>query len=314
MSVHDAAYRQIFSHACVLQSLLDAVLPADLSCLLDRDGGQLLPTSYFSRGGRSRQADLVWRLQRRDCREQYVFLSLEHQSTVDPLMALRMATYSSLLLENLARRQGLKAGRLPLVLPVAVYSGTRRWTAPVCLDALFESAPTLLKRYQPRQEYLLIEQKKQLMNGSLPANSLLGLIFRLHHHESLDELRELVQTLNYNLAGDATQGLRRTLLEWVMHGLLPERLPGVLLPSLKLFSEIPTMLEDRPPIWTEQWMAQGHERGQQSLLRHLVEHRFGPLAPHFQEMLGQGSEADVQAWSLNLLTADSLQQVFTPDF
>ncbi len=94
-----------------------------------------------------------------------------------------------------------------------------------------------------------------------------------------------------------------------MHGLLPERLPGVLLPSLKLFSEIPTMLEDRPPIWTEQWMAQG----QQSLLRYQIEHRFGPLAPHFQEMLGQGSEADVQAWSLNLLTADSLQQVFPPD-
>lgn len=309
MSVHDAAYRQIFSHTWVLQSLLDAVLPAELSCLLDRSGGQLVPTSYFSRGGRSRQADLVWRVPRRDDQEQYVLLSLEHQSTVDPLMALRMATYCSLLLENMARREGLQAGGLPLVLPVAVYSGTRRWTAPVCLDALFVSAPELWKRYQPRQEYLLIEQKKQLMNGSLPADSLLGLIFRLHHHQSLDELRELIQTLNYCLAGDAAQGLRRTLLEWVMHGLLPERLPGVPLPSLKHFSEIPTMLEDRPPNWTEQWMAQG----QQSLLRHQMEHRFGPLAPHFQEMLDQSSEADVQAWSLNLLTADSLQQVFTPD-
>lgn len=306
MSVHDAAYRQIFSHVLVLESLLETVVSAELASLLDTAGGQLLPSSYFARGGRSRNADLVWRLRRRDSREQYILLSLEHQSTVDPLMALRMTTYTSLLLENLARRERLVAGRLPLVLPIAIYSGTRRWAASTRLEDLFMPTPLLLKRYQPRQEYLLIEQKQQLMNGSLPTDSLLGLIFRLHHHQSLDELRELVQTLNHRLSGEAAEGLRRTLLEWVMHGLLPERLPCVPLPALNHFSEISTMLDDRPPNWTEQWMAQG----QQALLRHQMEHRFGPLAPHLQELLGQGSEADVRAWSLNLLTADNVQQVF----
>src|SRR5690625_7338717 len=84
---------------------------------------------------------------------------LEHQSTSDRIMALRMATYSALLYETLmASNLFSRKAHLPRILPVVLYSGIKRWTAPRSMNDLLESSPRALQPYAFQLRYILIDQ------------------------------------------------------------------------------------------------------------------------------------------------------------
>ena len=62
----------------------------------------------------------------------YLVLLLEFQATVDRAMAVRMLAYTAMLQQRLVADGALdEHGALPPVLPVVLYNGRRRWTAPV---------------------------------------------------------------------------------------------------------------------------------------------------------------------------------------
>jgi hypothetical protein len=61
------------------------------------------------------------------------------------------------LYQDLIRNRHLgQRRRLPPVLPIVLYNGRRRWTAPTDLGDLIEPGPVELAGYQPRFRYLLI--------------------------------------------------------------------------------------------------------------------------------------------------------------
>lgn len=60
-----------------------------------------------------------------------------------PHMALRSATYCGLQYESLLQHQQIKPGtRLPVVLPVVLYSGVKPWTEPTVTTDLIDQAPS----------------------------------------------------------------------------------------------------------------------------------------------------------------------------
>ncbi len=75
--------------------------------------------------------------------EQAVFAAfLEFQTTVDRYMAVRLLACVSLLYQGLIRAGQLPAsGKLPPVVPIGLYNGRGRWTAPLNVTGLMESVP-----------------------------------------------------------------------------------------------------------------------------------------------------------------------------
>ena len=83
-------------------------------------------------------------------------LALEFQSSPDSTMALRMEAYVALLRQETIAEGGPRAGRrLPRALPVAVYTGRRRWR-PETLGELTAPTPAGWSRWQARFEFLLV--------------------------------------------------------------------------------------------------------------------------------------------------------------
>ena len=72
-------------------------------------------------------------------------------------MALRILTYTGLLLLELARNQPPEVAgeRLPAVLPVVLYNGTEPWTAAPDMGSLITPVGPWLAPYQPAQRYYL---------------------------------------------------------------------------------------------------------------------------------------------------------------
>ena len=130
--MHDAAYKGLFSCRRMVEDLLRGFVAPEWSDALDFSTLEKLPAEYVSDDLRRRHGDVVWRVRFRDETWLYLLVMLEFQSTADPYMAVRILVYTGLLYQDLIRRGAVgDGGRLPPVLPVVLYNGRPRWSAPV---------------------------------------------------------------------------------------------------------------------------------------------------------------------------------------
>jgi len=308
MNRHDRSYRRLLGQPRLVRELFEGLLRPSWGEILDWSGLQALPTDYISDALRQRQGDRVWRVPRRDGDDLYILLMLEHQSTDDAMMALRMNTYCSLLLEQILQREPKvrRRGRLPAILPVVLYSGPARWASATELAELFDPMPRGLQRYTPCFRYLLIDEGAWVERGGMPVENLATLLFRLEHNRGIEEVQALAQTLYNCTQGAEHQEVRRAFAVWLKHVLLARALPEVDLPETDDLLEIKDMLAENTRSWTYQW----RQEGEALLLTRQLARKFGPLSPETEARLRGATPAQLEAWSLNLLDAKSLEEVW----
>ncbi len=257
---------------------------------------------------------------------------LEHQSSNDPIMALRILTYCALLYASLLTRKLIpKGGRLPIILPVVLYSGVRRWTAPLSVVDLIDPAPQALLPYLPQMRYLLIDEGRLVRSGALPSDNLASLLFRLEHNKGIDDVQDLMQTVWDSTEGSEYAEVRLAFTAWAKYVLLPRALPDVVVPNVDNLLEIKTMLTEHSRSWTHQWKAEGlqeglkegiqkglqkglqkgHQEGASAVVHRLLLRKFGTLPSETEHRLKQATPAQLETWSLNILDATTLDDVFT---
>ncbi len=166
--VHDENYKRLFAFPRMVEDLLRAVVTgvwldeANFSTL------RKLSSEYVSDDLRRRLGDTVWRM-RVGRGRLHVLVLLEFQSREDPDMALRVLEYTALLYRELRRNEALAPdGRRPPVLPVVLYNGTARWTAPREVRELIAEVGPSLAPCQPSQRYLLLDER-HVEEDDLPA-------------------------------------------------------------------------------------------------------------------------------------------------
>ncbi|HWK61093.1 MAG TPA: DUF4351 domain-containing protein [Eoetvoesiella sp.] len=86
--------------------------------------------------------------------------------------------------------------------------------------------------------------------------------------------------------------------------------------------EITDMLADQSRSWTHQWKMEGLQEGRQEgrregrqegelvLLQRQLTRKFGPLPETTQQRLKAATSAQLETWSLNILDAATLEEVF----
>ncbi|MFA7680870.1 MAG: DUF4351 domain-containing protein, partial [Pigmentiphaga sp.] len=99
-------------------------------------------------------------------------------------------------------------------------------------------------------------------------------------------------------------------LDWARHVLLPRALPEVDLSQADNLLEIKTMLTDHTRSWTHQWKTEGRVEGRAELLHKLLTRKFGPLPANIEQRLNTATSETLEIWSLNLLDAKRLEEVF----
>ena len=244
----DAAYKRLFSRPRMVQDLLRGFAARDWSGALDFASLTPLPASYVSRDLQQRHGDLVWRVRFGGDRWLYLVLLLEFQSGVDRAMAVRMLTYSGLLYQKLVAEGVLRErGALPPVLPVVIYNGRSPWTAPTDLSELIAGGGAALARYQPSQQYFLLDEGR-VDGGALPPGNLVSALIALETNRDRARLPALLDTLIGLLRAQDDEELTDAFSAWAEQVLLPRPLPGQLpgtasapLPRLE---EVRTMLAE----------------------------------------------------------------------
>ena len=104
--LHDNGYKYLFSHAELVQELLEAFAPPGVSALLDYTTLRLENGNYVTPAMKPRADDLVWSVELQG-RRIYLYLLLEFQSTPDDTMPARMLQYVAALYDHLLRSKAV---------------------------------------------------------------------------------------------------------------------------------------------------------------------------------------------------------------
>ena len=259
--MHDAAYKDLFSRPRMVEDLLRGSAAREWSDALDLSTLEKLPAEYVSDDLRRRRGDAVWRVRFRDRKWLYLLVMLEFQSTTDRYMAVRILVYTALPYQDLIRRGALgDDGRLPPVLPVALYNGRPRWSAPVEAADLIAPAGEALAPFQPSQRYFLLDEGRW-GEDDLPRRNLAAALIALENSDSAERLSELLAALSEWLRDSEDDELRRAFVEWIRQAALRGRLPEAALPVAQALEGGGAMLAESVKEWTEQWLREGREQG-----------------------------------------------------
>jgi predicted transposase YdaD len=135
---HDALFKRTFSDPKHVRDELRAVLKPALLAQLNLATLRPCPGSFVDQALAGSHSDLLFSVELAG-KPALLYLLCEHQSTVDPLMPLRMLGYVvRVLLQHAEQTKG--ALPLPIVVPLLVHHSATGWTVSTRLEELFDPA------------------------------------------------------------------------------------------------------------------------------------------------------------------------------
>ena len=193
-----------------LEALLEMLL-GSLVEAFDFERVEQLNRSFISDEFRTQESDMVFSLPFRSptqtCEEVIVYLLIEHQSTVDRSMALRLLSYMvQIWMEE--RRQWREAKqpeaewRVTPIIPIVFYTGSGEWKAPLSVTALMD-IPEVLTRFVPAFDILSLDAKATAPDELTQTGHPLGWLLTVLQQERTEDPDVMRQTLL-----DALEGLR----------------------------------------------------------------------------------------------------------
>jgi predicted transposase YdaD len=291
----------------------------DLSTLRVEDG------SYVDPALTHRHSDLV--LSARMHGERVYFYTLvEQQRDMEARMVLRTGQYMLHLWDTLARDPRLE--RLPPIIPIVIYNGRRRWTAPLAFQDLVAVPPAVQEHVLPHVPHFRIRlldlhggRMDDLVESALTALgrvvlwclSVAGDDQRLekdmvHLRGALDEVV---------LAPDAPAAFA-AILRYLRatHPEMPaEKVDAVMRNATgpEAREVVVDIIEEFKDMGRQEGRQEGKQEGKQealsSMLLDLLAHRFGPVPADAKKRILEADVKKLRRWALRVLDAASIQEV-----
>lgn len=338
---HDRLHHLLFGHREVIEDLLRHVIRhldfANGGSWLDGLDWSTLkrePEISTSRQLDRRIRDVVWSVSWRGS-PLFLILLIEFQSQPHRFMALRQLTYLSLFYEDLVKSGRIgKAGLLPPALPICLYNGEESWRAPVSLEELVAPYPRELGCFQPRFQYLLIDELKTQVDISGDRNTA-GSVFAIQQIENRHQLLAVLEAVDRWLPRSAESVLRQDILGMVRQ-VMPDQLLEIdqglsleefamgakerLTKDLENFGQALSdkarslgRMEGRTEGRAEgraEGRTEGRTEGQRVLLAKQLRLKFGPLPAAVEERLAAADVHQLETWAARILTASRLDQIW----
>ncbi len=319
MNEHDVSRRRIFAEKNTMADLIRGFVDESWVAQLDFDTLERVSGSFVSDRFKPRENDIIWRVRFRG-EWLYVYLLLEFQSTVDRFMALRLMVYVGLLYQQLIaeRRIDESDGLLPPVLPIVLYNGSRRWSAPFDIAGLMADCPGSLSRYRPHMRYLLLEEHA-FDNARLAGmRNLAALVFRFEQCSDPEEFTVVIDAMVEWAAQTKHRAALKRIARWVRAILDRGRVPAESMPDLDDIEECGVMLKERVEEWKREFkeegiregIEKGIEKGEATVLMRQLTARFGELDEAHRSRIEQASADELLVWAERILTADKISDVF----
>ena len=299
MSTRDTAWKHLFALPAMVEHLLRGFAP-ELAAHLDFDSLAQLSPVWTAAGHEQRLSDDAWRIGYADGSGRSLVLLIEFQSATDPRMAMRMRRYDGMARERLRRQRWLDPDGELRTLPVVIYSGARRWTAPGAASRVGVDADGELLLPAP-WTYLLLDARR--LPVDYDARNLAVAVLSIENAPTLAAaaagLRAMAGWLPEMFGGEDARQVLESVMAWLsptLARLFPAGGAAAAVAALRrelLGSEEEdgkmTTLAQRVRKWEAEFVREGRREGRQEGRR---EGRQEGLREGRQEGLRQGLAAE----------------------
>ena len=342
---HDLLFHRVFQDLENARSHLATVLPARVVTALDLTELTPAPSLLVDAVLQGRENDLLFTVPLREGgSEAIIFVLLEHQTSVDGRMAWRVLQYMVRAWDFWLRNTESKTAPFPPIIPLVLYHGARRWTAPLDFTELLGIPDELRDEpllTQPSLRYAvqdLSQVSEDELRGRAMVQMMLLLMRRAHTGDLFSQLPRWAHVIGQIAASSGGDGLR-TVLTYMMEVEAEPRSPEVWQQTIEdTLQQNPLAQEQIMGLanWLrqqgrEEGREQGREegrqegrqegiqigeaRGQRAFLVRLLTQRFGTLSDAQAAHVAQADLDHIQLWVDRLFTASSAAEVLaeTPD-
>lgn len=251
---YDEAYKYIFSSKRIACQLLHSFVNVPFVREITPENLQLVDKSFISDELLKREADLIYKVSHRG-KSAYIYILMEFQSTPDKAIPVRMLNYITMFYDLLLRNS--KTGKLPPVLPLLIYNGSKDWTVPLRLEELIE--PLIPERYIPRFEYYPIIEKDYSDETLFEINNLVSAIMILENSRDDENLQDIINRVAKCLKKEHKEDLR-LFKNWFLKMFSDER-PEVKVDDIPKWGDGGHMFAETAQKLTRKWLEQGIEQG-----------------------------------------------------
>ena len=203
---YDEAYKYLFSSPRITCQLLHSFVDIPLMKKIMPEDLTLIDKSFISRRLKRREADVIYQVKNQE-KEAYIYILMEFQSSPDKAIPVRMLNYITMFYDSLLKKS--KAGKLPPVLPLLIYNGSRDWNVPFRLEELIESY--LPRRFIPHFEYYPIIEKNYSDKTLFAINNLVSAIMIMENSRDEENLQDNVERVIECLKKEHREDIRMFL-------------------------------------------------------------------------------------------------------
>ena len=200
---YDGAYKLLFSHKSIFHQFLTRFVDKEVFKDLKVDDLELVAPSFVFDNFKRREADIIYRV-KVDRKDVYIYVITEFQSTVDKSIPVRLLLYI-FMLYDLLLRNGHK-GKLPVVFPIVLYTGTNPWTIPDNINELIEHG--VLLEYIPSFKYYCLEERNISEEQAKQLEGVYAAITIANKQENEGFLREKIDVFLDLIQDDDKEALR----------------------------------------------------------------------------------------------------------
>lgn len=205
---HDAFFKQVFSQPAHARELIQRYAPADVVAVLDLDTLENMGASFVDDELKQHFADLTYRVWARNGGETYICLLFEHKSYPDRWVSLQLLRYVLLVWEFVHKQDGNK---LPVVFPLVVYHGKRKWRVRRDLHALVDlRGLQALAHYVPTFDYHLFDLNA-LDDAHLSGTGLVDIALGAMKHIFDDRILDVIEQILVRFKVMSSEQRRETL-------------------------------------------------------------------------------------------------------
>ena len=319
---HNALVVDTFSHIEHASGLLAALLPAEVVEHLDLSTLELSQDHWVDEKLRETETDLLYRVSTVAGGKALVYLLLEHQSTADPWMVFRLLQYMVRVWDHW-RRSNDDASKLPPIIPIVLSHASGGWKSACPFIDLIDGSESLvealrphLPEFAPVHEDLSARSDDDLEAMTLSALSRLVMLLLKHVRDGdvVQRLPQWVDTFRGAMEGSGVDALVRGL----MH--IFECVEDASLEDLRFIDDavkvqdeelLMTLAEKLRQEGRREGRKEGRKEGQRKLLLKQLQLRFGDLPTRAEARVAKATPAQLEAMAEKVLTATSLDEVFT---
>jgi len=146
-SPHDRMVEKFLQENETARSLFREYLPKEIAELVNLDSLEYIKDKFVDENLAKYYSDLLYKVNFADHLQGYIFLLLEHKSSEFRFSSFQLLKYMVQIWDRFLVNNK-KARHLPVIIPVVLYHGGKKWKLGKCFSALFKF-PVVLKEFIP---------------------------------------------------------------------------------------------------------------------------------------------------------------------